>query len=94
MSDNASLLSIIHGRVQGVYFRLFVQKEARDLGLTGYVQNLSGETAVEVRAEGEKRKLEELVKLLHIGPPRSIVEKVDAEWSGYSGIFENFKILY
>ncbi len=94
MLDNTSLLAIVQGRVQGVYFRLFVQKEALSLGLTGYTRNLSDGKSVEVRAEGQKQKLEELVRILNIGPPRAMVEKVDTRWSAYSGVFETFDIRY
>ena len=64
------------------------------MGLTGYVKNLLGGRAVEVRAEGEKVKLEDLVGLLHIGPHGARVERVEVEWSGYSGMFDDFKVRY
>ena len=55
---------IVRGRGQGVGFRYFVQKQATDLGLRGWVRNLdSGE--VEVYASGEQRKLGELAAALH-----------------------------
>lgn len=50
-------MAIVHGRVQGVYFRAFVKDHAKELGLKGYVRNLSGGRAIEVWAEGEKTKL-------------------------------------
>ncbi len=94
MSENASLFAIVHGRVQGVYFRAFVQHQARDLGLGGYVKNLHGGRSVELRAEGEKDKLEELVQILHIGPQGAVVERVNTDWSDYSGKFEDFKVRF
>ena len=94
MMENTSFSAIVHGRVQGVYFRAFVREQARTLGLTGYVKNLFGERAVEVRAEGEMGKLEDLVRLLHIGPHGAKVERVDVEWSGYRGMFDDFKVRY
>ena len=93
MSELASLFVTVHGLVQGVNFRSFVMRYARAPGLTGYVRNLaSGE--VEVRAEGEKQKLEELLNHLKNGPPRAVVDRVDVEWSEYSGLFSYFEVRY
>lgn len=94
MVEKGSLLATVHGRVQGVYFRAFVQQQARLLGLTGYVRNLSGGRSVEVHAEGESEKLQELVSFLHLGPEGSIVEVVDAKWSEYTGVFNSFDVRY
>ncbi|GAF85432.1 unnamed protein product, partial [marine sediment metagenome] len=54
MADSASLQATVYGRVQGVFFRAFVSRCARELGLTGYVGNLP-DGAVEIMAEGERR---------------------------------------
>ncbi len=64
------------------------------LGLTGFVRNLSGGRSVEVWAEGEKERLEELVRLLHIGPDGARVERVDVEWPEYIGVFNEFEVRY
>jgi acylphosphatase len=94
MSEKALLIAIIRGRVQGVYFRAFVRNHAEALGLTGYVRNLPGGSAIEVRAEGEKTKLDELLNQLNIGPPRARVDRVDVEWSEYTGRFKDFQLNY
>jgi acylphosphatase len=94
MSEKASLIAIIRGRVQGVDFRAFVRNHAEALGLTGYVRNLPGGSAIEVKSEGEKTKLEELLKQLNIGPPRARVDRVDVEWSEYTGRFKDFQLNY
>jgi len=94
VSDLASLKAIVHGRVQGVNFRSFVEYRAEALGLRGYVKNLSGGRAVEVCAEGEKTKLEELIKHLRNGPSRARVERVDVEWPDYTGRFDDFHVSY
>jgi len=94
MSEKASLFAIIRGRVQGVYFRDFVRNHAEALGLNGYVRNLPGGSAIEVRAEGEKTKLDELLKQLNSGPPRARVDRVDVEWSEYTGRFKDFQLNY
>ena len=89
----AFLQAKVEGRVQGVYFRSFVKDKAISLGLTGYVQNTIHEE-VEVKAEGDKEKLTELVAHLKTGPPRAKVERVEVAWSDYSGRFASFKIVY
>ena len=94
MSEQASFLAIVHGRVQGVYFRAFVNDHARALGLKGYVRNLSGGRAIEVQAEGEKTKLGELLNYLNTGPSRAKVERVDVKWSDYTGRFSDFQLNY
>jgi acylphosphatase len=94
MSEQASFLAIVHGRVQGVYFRAFVLNHAEALGLRGYVRNMSSGDTIEVVAEGEKSKLEELLKHLNAGPPRARVDQVDVEWSEYTGRFKDFQLKY
>jgi acylphosphatase len=94
VSEQASFKAIVHGRVQGVNFRFFVQERARALGLKGYVKNLSGGTAVEVWAEGEKTKLDELLVYLKNGPSRARVERVDLEWADCRGRFDSFHVNY
>jgi acylphosphatase len=94
MTDLASVQAVVYGIVQGVFFRAFVQRQAAKLGLTGYVRNLPGGGAVEVHAEGERRRLEELIGYLRIGPPGAKVDKVDTSWSEYSGTYSGFSIRY
>ncbi len=59
----------ITGRVQGVGFRPFVHREAVRLGLVGSVRN--GPQGVEIEAEGDERKLSELIRVLTAEPPPS-----------------------
>lgn len=94
MDDVAHLSATVYGRVQGVFFRYFVRNEASELGLKGYVRNLAGGDAVEVQAEGEKRQLNKLLDQLKVGPPGARVERVEVEWSDYSGRFDDFSIRY
>ena len=94
MADLASLRAIVYGRVQGVYFRAFTSRHATELGLTGYVRNLSDWKAVEVQAEGERNKLERLIHYLKVGPPGARVERVETKWSEYTGSYSGFSIRY
>jgi acylphosphatase len=66
---------LVSGRVQGVGFRFYTQREADRLGVTGYVQNL-GDGSVEVVASGSAEQLAKLRSLLEKGPPFSIVNRV------------------
>ena len=91
-TDLASVRAVVSGRVQGVFFRAFTLQQATNLGLTGYVDNLPSGESVEVRAEGERKKLEELIAYLKIGPPRARVEEVVTEWSEYCGRYSTFRV--
>jgi len=94
MSDLASVQAVVHGRVQGVYFRAFTRRQARELGLTGYVHNRRDWKTVEVQAEGERGQLDKLIDSLRSGPPGARVEKVETNWSEYTGSYADFGIRY
>ena len=94
MTDLASVQAVVYGYVQGVFFRDFVSRQARGRGLTGYVRNLPSGEAVEVHAEGERKKLEELISYLKVGPPAARVERVVTNWSKYTGSYSRFSIRY
>ena len=64
---------------------------ARRLGITGWVRNLP-DGRVEVTAEGDKSKLDELIEYCHSGPPGARVRRVEVEWEEYTGEFRGFKI--
>jgi acylphosphatase len=66
---------LIQGRVQGVGFRWFVQREASELALRGWVRNTE-DGHVEVVAAGEAEDLNELRTSLHRGPRGSRVDRV------------------
>ena len=66
---------LVKGRVQGVGFRWFVQREASEIGLKGWVRN-TDEGHVEVVAAGEQENLAELKQALHKGSRGSRVDAV------------------
>ncbi len=86
-----SLRALVRGRVQGVWFRAFAQRRARELGLTGFARNLSDGVTVEVVAEGARPALEALLAALRLGPPGAFVERVDASWGEATGAYEGFE---
>lgn len=87
----ARLRFIVDGIVQGVFFRASTQRKAADLGLFGWVRNLSsGE--VECIAEGEKENLELFLEWAKHGPSGAVVEKIDFSWEKPTGKFRRFEI--
>ena len=92
MSNLSHVKATAYGQVQGVFYRAFTLRVAKSLGLNGYVRNLSKTRVVEVCAEGERAKIEELLMLMEAGPPESLVERIETEWSEFTGQFANFNI--
>ena len=80
------LYALVHGRVQGVYFRAFVQQHAQALGLSGWARNLPDGASVEVVAEGQRASLDDLLVHLHRGPPGARVDGVEASWMSATGL--------
>ena len=64
---------------------------ARRLGISGWVRNLP-DGKVEALAEGERARLDELIRFCHVGPRGAVARKVEVEWSDYSGEFRGFRI--
>jgi acylphosphatase len=81
----------IEGRVQGVGFRYFVQEQAIQLTLTGWVRN-RWDGSVEVMAEGKRDDLEKLLKALARGPRSAHVMRIKSEWQTSSEDFSHFNI--
>ncbi|MEN9577752.1 MAG: hypothetical protein RJA70_761 [Pseudomonadota bacterium] len=82
----------IRGRVQGVYFRASTQREARRLGLSGWVKNRP-DGSVEVCAEGEEASIRELYGWAQKGPGAARVDRVDTRWRSFTGEFSDFRIV-
>jgi acylphosphatase len=90
-ADQARLEAAVHGRVQGVGFRMYAARIARSLGLTGWVAN---EEAGGVRcvAEGPRGHLARLLEALRSGPPGAYVDRVDETWTAPTGAFDRFEV--
>jgi acylphosphatase len=82
----------VHGRVQGVFFRASAQREAKRLGLTGWVRNRKDAT-IELVAEGEETGIKDLIAWAQSGPTAARVEKVDVRWRSFVGEYFDFRIL-
>lgn len=81
---------IVRGRVQGVGFRWFVERNARSLKLGGWVRNISSGD-VEVLAEGSETSLHKLREKLERGPLGARVTGVEEMEAPEAG-FQNFQI--
>lgn len=82
---------VVTGRVQGVNFRYYTQRESERLGLRGYVLNRQ-DGSVEVVAEGERAALEALLAWLHRGPTAARVEQLTPRWAQPAGEFARFEV--
>lgn len=67
---------IVHGRVQGVWFRGSTEDEARAAGVCGWVRNLS-DGRVEAVFEGPAEAVDALVAFCRRGPRHARVERVE-----------------
>ena len=78
---------VVHGLVQGVFFRDTVRRHAHSRGVAGWVRN-NPDGTVEAVFEGEPEAVERLVSFVHQGPSGAIVDRVeviDEEDEGLSG---------
>jgi len=83
----------VSGRVQGVGFRWFVQREGCFLGLGGWVKNLpNGDVAVV--AEGPRHKLEKFLRSVRLGPSLSRVDDVSIRWLPECEGLVDFRVAY
>jgi acylphosphatase len=83
---------VVHGTVQGIFFRQFVKEHADDLGLMGHVRNLNDGT-VEVVVEGDAEKIGKLAGFLKTGPEHAQIRNVIAEERKWGGEMKDFRIL-
>lgn len=81
----------VTGVVQGVGFRMYAQREARHLGLTGFVRNRPG-GEVEIVAEGDGAAVDRIIAWAHQGPPAARVERVETEAAEPTGEFDGFDV--
>jgi acylphosphatase len=82
----------VTGRVQGVFFRAWMQQQADALGVTGWVRNCP-DGRVDAHVEGEEAAVRKLIEKLHEGPPAARVENV-REWDVELCDFEGFEVRH
>ena len=82
---------LVRGRVQGVGFRWFVEREAHILGIAGWVRNNS-DGSVEVLAQGTHEQLSGLRSRLHQGPRAARVDNVEESEARPASGLSSFRI--
>jgi acylphosphatase len=83
----------ILGFVQGVGFRQFVKKNAKNLSLNGYVKNLS-DRRVEALVQGTKEDIQKLITTCEKGTFFSEIKSVQIEWEEKQEKYQTFEILH
>jgi acylphosphatase len=68
---------VVHGRVQGVWFRESARRRADELGIAGWVRN-NRDGTVEAEVEGSPDDVAVLVSWFGHGPPGARVERIEA----------------
>ena len=79
---------IIIGRVQGVGFRFYMERKARELGVTGWVRNRR-DGGVEAMVQGSPDAVEAMISWARRGPPSAVVAEVRV--TDASGDFVTFE---
>jgi acylphosphatase len=82
---------LVHGRVQGVGFRWFVEREAHILGVAGWVRN-NHDGSVEVLAQGSRDQLSGLHSRLREGPRAARVDSVEVWEASPTAGLSSFRI--
>ena len=85
-----TLRLVIHGRVQGVYFRDSMRREAQNLAVAGWVRNRSDGT-VEAAVQGESAAVDAIVRWARRGPERAQVARIEIE--PHDGSYSNFEVI-
>jgi acylphosphatase len=91
MSLRSARRYYIAGQVQGVGYRYFAQRVARDFGVRGWARNLD-DGRVEVLALGTPHQLEDFEAELRVGPPRAMVRHLTVEEAAEVARVEGFHI--
>ena len=76
MPSSKRVRVVVHGLVQGVFFRETTRRKAAAFGVTGWVRNRP-EGSVEAVFEGEPRRVDELIAWCRRGPIGAEVDDVD-----------------
>jgi acylphosphatase len=91
VDDLIRLEAVVRGRVQGVGFRYYVAREARRLGLRGWVAN-DRDGSLRAVAEGSGPELDRIEHVLRTGPPGAIVDGVSTARMPGTGTFDGFVV--
>lgn len=92
VEDVIRIRVFVSGRVQGVGYRLNTQRQARHLGLKGWVRNLA-DGRVEAVFEGTHPQVSAMVNWCHHGPLSAQVKEVRVDTESPEGIAQ-FEVRY
>jgi len=83
----------ISGRVQGVFYRANTKNKAEQLGVNGWVKNLS-DGRVEAFFQGDEKTVDSMISWCKNGPPNAEVTNVDIKKELVTETLEGFVIRY
>lgn len=89
MKKNAAIIKI-YGKVQGVGFRFYTNKKAKELEIKGFVKN-KPDGSVYIEAEGQEENLLLFINWCNDGPMWARVSKVESQFIPFTG-FEDFQV--
>ncbi len=93
MKNKLQIKIIVHGMVQGVFYRASTQKTALGLGVKGWVKNMPDRT-VHALLQGEHDILSQMITWCKKGPPASQVDHVETKRQDLTTEYDTFEIMY
>lgn len=88
-----AISALVHGRVQGVFFRAYTRDKAHQLEIVGWVRN-NRDGTVECHAQGTKQAIEEFIDFLNLGSPSAHVKDVVVMDVEFNPNLRDFRITY
>jgi acylphosphatase len=84
---------MIHGRVQGVWFRASTQEVAGRLKIHGWVRNMP-DGSVETHIQGDDKAVKDMLAWCYQGPPGARVDRIDISEVTPQAEYKTFSIRY
>ena len=84
---------VVSGLVQGVGYRYFVLRKAKQYNLRGYVRNLYSDD-VEVVVEGDESVIRDFIKEARIGPVSANVTGIQVKWEEGESEYQDFEVRF
>ena len=81
----------VHGFVQGIGYRRWLQGQALERGIHGWVRNRA-DGSVEAVLHGDRRRVDDLLRACRHGPTLARVDKVHSEPADYDDSIKEFRI--
>jgi len=83
---------IIHGHVQGVFFRASARQQAQRRALKGFVRNLH-DGSVQAVVQGDAKNIQEFIEWCHHGPEMASVDEVVVQYEAAKKSEQRFRIV-